>query len=91
MSLGKKGISKSISTKTDISLDISEKLLNSFLEILKKETLNKSLKISKFGTFDRKLSPARIGRNPKSKKEFIIIKRSKLTFKSSNNVKSILN
>tara|TARA_B100000768_G_C11084083_1_gene292104 strand:- start:269 stop:544 length:276 start_codon:yes stop_codon:yes gene_type:complete len=91
MSLGKKDISKSIFTKAHISLDISEKLLNSFLELLKKETLNKSLKISKFGTFYRKISPARIGRNPKSKEEFAITERSKLIFKSSNNVKRILN
>jgi len=91
MSLGKKDISKSISTKAHISFDISEKLLNSFLELLKKETLNKSLKISKFGTFDRRFSPARVGRNPKSKKEFVIKKRLKLIFKSSNIVKSILN
>jgi integration host factor subunit alpha len=91
MSLGKKDISKNISTKTHVSFKVSEKILNSFLELLKKKSLSKTLKISKFGTFDRKLSPARIGRNPKSKEEFVIKERLKLNFKSSKNVKNILN
>tara|TARA_B100000767_G_C19320200_1_gene351237 strand:+ start:224 stop:499 length:276 start_codon:yes stop_codon:yes gene_type:complete len=91
MSLGKKDISKNISTKAHISFEISENILNSFIELLKKKSLNKTLKISKFGTFDRKLSPERIGRNPKSKEEFVIKERLKLIFKSSKNVKNILN
>tara|TARA_B110000259_G_scaffold185409_1_gene234373 strand:- start:1351 stop:1626 length:276 start_codon:yes stop_codon:yes gene_type:complete len=91
MSLGKKDISKNISTKAHVSFEISEKFLNSFLELLKTQSLNKILKISKFGTFDRKFSPERVGRNPKSKEEFVIKKRLKLSFKSSINVKSILN
>tara|TARA_B110000305_G_C19018601_1_gene438244 strand:- start:180 stop:455 length:276 start_codon:yes stop_codon:yes gene_type:complete len=91
MSLGKKDISKNISTKAHVSFEISEKFLNSFLELIKAESLNKSLKISKFGSFNRKISPERIGRNPKSKEEFMIKKRSKLMFKSSSRVKSILN
>ena len=91
MSLGKKDISKNISTKTHVSFKVSEKILNSFLELLKNKSLNKTLKISNFGTFDRKFSPERIGRNPKSKEEFVIKKRLKLGFKSSSKVKSILN
>ena len=35
MSLGKKDISKNISTKTHVSFKVSEKILNSFLELLK--------------------------------------------------------
>tara|TARA_B100001093_G_scaffold519053_1_gene606216 strand:- start:1343 stop:1618 length:276 start_codon:yes stop_codon:yes gene_type:complete len=91
VSLGKKDISKNISTKAHISLKTSEKILNSFLELLKDKGRNNILKISKFGTFVRKTSPERIGRNPKSKEEYLIKKRSKLIFKSSNIVKSILN
>lgn len=91
MSLGKKDISKNISTKAHISLKTSEKVLNSFLDILKDKGRNNILKISKFGTFETKISPKRIGRNPKSKQEYLIKKRSKLSFKSSNIVKSILN
>ena len=91
MSLGKKDISKNISTKAHISFEKSEKILNSFLELLKEKTLNNTLKISNFGTFERKIAPQRIGRNPKTKKEFLIKQRLKLNFKSSNSIKSFLN
>jgi integration host factor subunit alpha len=91
MSLGKKDISINISTKAHISFDTSEKILNSFLELLKENTLNKTLKISKFGTFVRKFTPRRIGRNPKTKQEFVIKQRLKLAFKSSNTIKTLLN
>jgi len=91
VSLGKKDISKNISTKAHISLKTSEKVLNSFLDILKDKGRDNILKISKFGTFETKISPERIGRNPKTKEEYLIKKRSKLFFKNSNIVKSILN
>jgi len=91
VSLGKKDISKNISTKAHFSLNESENFLNSFLKLLKDKGRNNIIKISKFGTFEKKITPQRIGRNPKTKEEFIINKRSKLTFKSSNNVKSFLN
>ena len=91
MSLGKKDISKNISTKAHISFITSEKFLNSFLDLLKDKGRNNIIKISKFGTFERKTTPQRIGRNPKSKEEYLIKKRSKLFFKNSNIVKSILN
>lgn len=91
MSLGKKDISKNISTKAHFSLKDSKRFLNSFLKILKNKGRNNIIKISKFGTFEKKITPQRIGRNPKSKQEFIINKRSKLTFKSSIYVKSFLN
>ena len=91
MSLGKKDISKNISTKAHFSLNESENFLNSFLKLLKDKGRNNIIKISKFGTFEKKITPQRIGRNPKTKEEFLINKRSKFTFKSSNNVTSFLN
>lgn len=91
MSLGKKDITKNISTKAHFSLKDSKKFLNSFLKLLNDKGRNNTIKISKFGTFEKKITPQRIGRNPKTKEEFTINKRSKFTFKSSNNVKSFLN
>ena len=91
MSLGKKDIIKNISTKAHISLSLSDEILESFLCLLKTQTLNNTLKLPNFGTLYRKSSAERIGRNPISKEEFVIPSRSKLTFKSSNKVKSILN
>jgi nucleoid DNA-binding protein len=91
MSLGKKDISKNISTKTHSSFKLSEQILNTFIDLLKKKSLESSVKISKFGTFNKVTSAERIGRNPLSKKEFLIKKRSKIAFKSSNVVKKFLN
>ena len=91
MSLGKKDISKNIRSKARISSNLSISLLNTFIRIIQNSSKNKTIKISGFGTFLTKKSPARIGRNPKTKEEFLISERSKLTFKSSNQVKSIIN
>jgi integration host factor subunit alpha len=91
MSLGKKDISINISSKAQISSSISINVINSFIELIKINSQDKIIKISKFGGFYRKSSPARIGRNPKTKEEFIITERSRLTFKSSDKVKNNLN
>lgn len=91
MSLGKKDISINISSKAQISSRTSVNIINSFIELIKINSQDKIIKISKFGSFYRKSSPARIGRNPKTKEEFIVVERSKLTFKSSNKVKNNLN
>ena len=91
MSLGKKDISKNISTKAHISLKTSEKVLNSFLDILKDKGRNNILKISKFGTFETKISPERIGRNPKTKEEVMISERNVIKFKPSNFLINLIN
>ena len=39
-----------------------------------------NVKLSNFGTFSYKLTPERIGRNPKTKKEFIIKEQKNLVF-----------
>jgi DNA-binding protein HU-beta len=68
----------------------SNLFLNAFLELIK-ENKRKKIKISKFGTYYLHKSPARIGRNPKTKEEFKILASEKLAFKASNKIKSILN
>ena len=91
MSLGRKDIIKNVSSKAFISSNVSSDILNSFIKLIKNNSKDKILKISSFGTFLTKKSPERIGRNPKTKEQFLISERSKLTFKSSNQVKSIIN
>jgi len=90
MGLGKKDIANNISTKALLSSKESFKILDSFLEILKKNK-NKNIKISNFGSFSLFNSPKRIGRNPRTKEEFEIKARMKLSFKASNKIKSFLN
>ena len=91
MSLGKKNISKNISFALNITEVESKLVLNSFIENIKKNVLDSSIKIASFGTFSIKKTPQRIGRNPKTKKEHIITSRRKLTFSPSNKLKKIIN
>ena len=90
MGFGKKDIVKNISSKALFTSNTSNLFLNAFLDLIK-ENKRKKIKISKFGTYYLHKSPARIGRNPKTKEEFKIPASEKLTFKASNKVKSILN
>ena len=90
MGFGKKDIVKNISSKALISSKSSSLILESFLSFIKQNKRHR-VKISKFGTYYLHKSPARIGRNPKTKEEFKILASEKLAFKASNKVKSILN
>ena len=55
-------------------------IFNIIITGIKKE---KKVKISLFGTFSNKEKKSRIGRNPKSKEEFVISSRNVVTFKPS--------
>ena len=91
MSFGKKDICNNISSKALISKDTSKEFFTNFLNIVTSQSKYKIVKISNFGTFYTKNTPQRLGRNPKTKEEFIISKRSKLFFKPSNKIRSIIN
>ena len=91
MSFGKKDICNNISSKALISKDNSKEFLKIFLNLVTSQSKSKIVKISNFGTFYTKNTPQRFGRNPKTKEEFVISKRSKLFFKPSNKIRSIIN
>ena len=91
MSLGKKDIEKNISSKTQLSLNISSKFLNSFLSIIKEKSATNIIKISNFGTFRFEKTKSRLGRNPKTKENFLIQSFLKLKLKPSQKIKDILN
>jgi integration host factor subunit alpha len=91
MSFGKKDIILNISSKALISKDDSKKFFTKFLNLVASKSKSRIVKISNFGTFYTKNTPQRLGRNPKTKEEFIISKRSKLFFKPSNKIRSIIN
>tara|TARA_B100000768_G_scaffold174720_1_gene185346 strand:- start:641 stop:913 length:273 start_codon:yes stop_codon:yes gene_type:complete len=90
MGFGKKDIVKNISSKALISSKSSSLVLEAFFNFIKQNKRHR-IKISKFGTYYLHKSPARIGRNPKTKEEFKILASEKLALKASNKVKSILN
>ena len=91
MSLGKKDIAKNISSKALISSSLSSKILESFLTIVSTESKNHPVKISNFGTFYYHKTPKRLGRNPKTKQEFVIGSRLKLSLKVSSNIRDLVN
>ena len=74
------------------SKQVSENLIEEFFSLiinnLKKE---KSLKLSKFGTFSVRHKKSRIGRNPKTKEEKKISERKVVLFKPSKEFKELIN
>ena len=90
MSLTKKDLADNISKKLRLSKKDSLFLVKQFFKTLI-ENKNKDINISNFGTFIFKKTPKRIGRNPKTLKEFDIRPRQRLTFRPSNEVKENIN
>ena len=92
MTLTKSDIALNIAKHTGISKQDSKALLENFIEQIKFSLKNKiSVKISNFGTFEVKKTPSRIGRNPKTKKEYMISARNRITLNASKNIKDFLN
>ena len=91
MSLKKSNIAKNISSKVSISGSASKELVDSFIDIIKSKSNEQDVKVANFGTFTNKVTPQRIGRNPKTGQEHLITERVKLNFIASNKVKDQLN
>ena len=92
INLTKEEIVNSIYMQIGFSKKISENLLEDFFEIifnsLKK---NNKVKIAKFGTFQVRFKKSRIGRNPKTKEKKVISERKVILFKTSKELKKIIN
>jgi len=85
--LNKSNISKQISSRIGFSKLYSDKITDNLIIVLKNLTNEKSnIKIKNFGTFKILLKNERIGRNPKSKKEYKIRSRKSVTFSSSSKI-----
>jgi integration host factor subunit alpha len=91
MSLKKSDIAKNITLKISIKNSLSKDIVDSFIDIIKSESNSLDVKISNFGTFMNKVTPERMGRNPKTGEEHVISERVKLNFIVSNKVKEQLN
>ena len=91
MSCKKSDIAKLISSKISISNTYSKEIVDSFIDLVKFKSNENNIKISNLGTFCNKITPERIGRNPKTLEEHIIKERIKLYFIVSNKVKKQLN
>ena len=91
MSFTKSDIARNIANKASISNQSAKQLLDRFIQVVVFGSKNQQVKISGFGTFLRKETPSRIGRNPKTGEEFKILKRTKLNLILSNKIKEKIN
>ena len=67
-------------------------LVNSlFDEVIQSLVRGESVKISSFGSFEVRKKKPRMGRNPKTKKEAVIVGRNAVSFYASYNLKKHIN
>ena len=90
MPVAKKDLATVISKKLRLSQKDSLSILDSLINFFHSNTGNIT-NIQNFGTFLPKYSPKRLGRNPKTKKEYIIKPRIKFSFNPSDKIKKELN
>ena len=92
INLTKKEIVNAIHMQIGYSKKISEIIFEDFFDVLLENLIkNKSVKLSKFGTFYLKRKKERVGRNPKTKDTAIITERNVITFKASKELKYLIN
>ena len=77
-------IAKQISIEFGIAYSSIYKKIDRILEIWGNEITNSDSSISNIGSFKIKKKNDRIGRNPKTKKEYVIKSRKVISFKKSN-------
>ena len=92
VNITKKDLINSVYMQIGFSKQISENLLEDFFSLLVVNLVkHKQIKLSKFGTFYVKEKKERIGRNPKTKEEKIILERNVILFKPSKSLKNKIN
>tara|TARA_Y100001970_G_scaffold40752_1_gene50237 strand:- start:1844 stop:2143 length:300 start_codon:yes stop_codon:yes gene_type:complete len=92
VNLTKKDLVNLIYMQLGFSKQISENLIDEFFySIIDNLHKEKTLKLSKFGTFIIRQKNSRIGRNPKTKEEKIINERNVVLFKPSKEFKDFVN
>ena len=80
-----------MSDNTGFSLNFSKKLIDDLIKILSISIKTDDLKLKNIGTFKLLNKKERIGRNPKTKKEFIISARKSISFSPSKKISEDLN
>ena len=85
----KQDIINNLSYKTGYSINLSKKLINDFIDIIVINIRDGNLNLKNIGSYKLIHKNERIGRNPKTKEEFIISSRKSIRFipskKLSNN------
>ena len=90
--LNRKELANKIYQNIGFSKIISENIVNDiFYIIISGFKENEKVKITSFGTFQKRRKNERIGRNPKTKEKKIISARNVVIFKASNFFKDKIN
>ena len=90
--LTKKDIVKSIYMQIGFPKKVIEEIINDLIDLIIDEIKkDKKLKISNFGTFTLREKKRRIGRNPKTREERVVMERKVVLFKPSKDFKKFVN
>tara|TARA_Y100000591_G_C21793389_1_gene677894 strand:+ start:151 stop:438 length:288 start_codon:yes stop_codon:yes gene_type:complete len=84
-------IAKNLSIHTGFSKEISKKLIDDLIDILTNNLVKRNLHIKNIGTFKIIKKNERVGRNPKTKENYIIKERNSISFIASKNLLNIIN
>ena len=86
----KENLIKSLSKKTGFSLNFSKKLINDLIDVILDNTKNGNFNLKNLGSFKIMHKKERIGRNPKTKEEFLISSRKSINFTPSKKISNKL-
>ena len=89
--LKKIDIIKDLSIKTGYSSNYSKKVINELVDEILQSIKKGNFNLKNIGSFKIISKKERIGRNPKTKKEYVISKRKSVSFKPSKLLLSELN
>tara|TARA_B100000123_G_C25535106_1_gene342694 strand:+ start:358 stop:645 length:288 start_codon:yes stop_codon:yes gene_type:complete len=89
--LKKIDFSKNVSNKTGFPVSITKKIVDDLIIIIAEMIKNNELVLKNIGTFKLTNKKERIGRNPKTKEEFLVSKRKSIRFVVSKNLSKIIN
>ena len=87
----KNDIIKNLSKKTGFSILLSNKLIDDFLNVSIESIKINQLNLRNIGTIKLIYKKERLGRNPKTKEEFIISARKSISFTPSKKILAALN
>ncbi len=84
--LKKLDIIKDLSVKVGYSSSYSKKLVNDLIDIISENIKYGHLNLKNVGSFKIISKKERIGRNPKTKKEYVVSQRKSVSFKPSKSL-----
>ncbi len=89
--LKKIDLAKNLTNETGFPINLSKKIIDDLVEIFISNLKTGSLILKNVGSFKIINKKERIGRNPKTKEEFVISSRKSISFSSSKKLIDFLN